>query len=131
MNQQRSQSFLVTFVLVVAIAAMIYMAFQRESAITEPLTINEVAQAVQNGEVSKISIAEDNRLTIVYQKDGVEKTSQKEPTSTLVEQLVGLGVSPDKLLPANPGLGWAQFCCSCHPHIFARLFNNSLNLLLG
>ena len=101
MNQQRSQSFLVTFVLVVAIVAMIYMAFQRESAITEPLTINEVAQAVQNGEVSKISIAEDNRLTIVYQKDGVEKTSQKEPTSTLVEQLVGLGVSPDKLLPQN------------------------------
>ncbi|PIV28630.1 MAG: cell division protein FtsH [Anaerolineae bacterium CG03_land_8_20_14_0_80_58_20] len=80
---------------------MIYMAFQRESAITEPLTINEVAQAVQNGEVSKISIAEDNRLAIVYQKDGVEKTSQKEPTSTLVEQLVGLGVSPDKLLPQN------------------------------
>jgi len=101
LNQQRSQSFLVTFVLVVAIVAMIYMAFQRESAITEPLTINEVAQAVQNGEVSKISIAEDNRLTIVYQKDGVEKTSQKEPTSTLVEQLVGLGVSPDKLLPQN------------------------------
>ncbi|OIN94962.1 MAG: cell division protein FtsH [Anaerolineae bacterium CG1_02_58_13] len=101
MNQQRSQSFLVTFVLVVAIVAMIYMAFQRESAITEPLTINEVAQAVQNGEVSKISIAEDNRLAIVYQKDGVEKTSQKEPTSTLVEQLVGLGVSPDKLLPQN------------------------------
>ena len=85
----------------VAIVAMIYMAFQRESAITEPLTINEVAQAVQNGEVSKISIAEDNRLAIVYQKDGVEKTSQKEPTSTLVEQLVGLGVSPDKLLPQN------------------------------
>jgi len=80
---------------------MIYMAFQRESAITEPLTINEVAQAVQNGEVSKISIAEDNRLAIIYQKDGVEKTSQKEPTSTLVEQLVGLGVSPDKLLPQN------------------------------
>jgi len=101
LNQQRSQSFLVTFVLVVAIVAMIYMAFQRESAITEPLTINEVAQAVQNGEVSKISIAEDNRLAIVYQKDGVEKTSQKEPTSTLVEQLVGLGVSPDKLLPQN------------------------------
>jgi len=40
-------------------------------------------------------------LAIVYQKDGVEKTSQKEPTSTLVEQLVGLGVSPDKLLPQN------------------------------
>ena len=80
---------------------MIYMAFQRESTITEPLTINEVAQAVQNGEVSKLSIAEDNRLTIVYREDGVEKTSQKEPTSTLVEQLVGLGVSPDKLLPEN------------------------------
>ncbi len=104
MNQQRSQSFLVTFILVVAIAAMIYMAFQREGAISEPLTINEVAQAVQNGEVERITIEESNRLLVVYKGGGEataenEKTSQKEANATLVEQLISLGVSPEKLLP--------------------------------
>jgi cell division protease FtsH len=101
LNSPRSQSFLVTFLLVVAVAAMIYMAFQREGTINEPLTINEVAQAVQNGNVSKITIKEDNGLIIVYRDAGVEKTSQKEPTSTLVEQLLSLGVSPEKLLPES------------------------------
>ena len=76
MNQQRSQSFLVTFVLVIAIAAMIYMAFQREGTISEPLTINEVAQAIQTGKVEKISIEEDNRLIVVY-TDGSEGNFSK------------------------------------------------------
>jgi cell division protease FtsH len=80
---------------------MIYMAFQRENSTTEPLTINEVAQDIQNGNVSKITIKEDNGLIIVYRDAGVEKTSQKEPTSTLVEQLLSLGVSPEKLQPEN------------------------------
>jgi cell division protease FtsH len=107
LNQQRSQSFLVTFVLVVAIAAMIYMAFQRESGVSDqPLTINQIAQDIQNGKVDRISIDENNRLTVVYKGGGQatannEKTSQKEPETTLVEQLIGLGVSPEKLSPAN------------------------------
>jgi cell division protease FtsH len=106
LNQQRNQSFLVTFIIVVAIAAMIYMAFQRESTISEPLTINEVAQAVQNGEVDRITIDENNSLLVVYKSGGQatapnEKTSQKETGATLVEQLISLGVSPEKLLPEN------------------------------
>jgi cell division protease FtsH len=106
LNQQRNQSFLVTFILVVAIAAMIYMAFQRESTISEPLTINEVAQAVQNGEVDRITINENNSLVVVYKGGGEataqnEKTSQKETGATLVEQLISLGVAPEKLLPEN------------------------------
>jgi cell division protease FtsH len=106
LNQQRNQSFLVTFIVVVAIAAMIYMAFQRESTISEPLTINEVAQAVQNGKVERITIEESNSLVVVYKSGGEataqnEKTSQKETGATLVEQLISLGVSPEKLLPEN------------------------------
>ena len=80
---------------------MIYMAFQRENTIVEPLTINEAAQDIQNGDVSKITIEEDNGLIIIYREEGVEKTSQKEPTSTLVEQLLSLGVSPEKLQLEN------------------------------
>jgi cell division protease FtsH len=108
LNQQRGQSFLVTFILVVAILAFIYMAFQREAGIQEaPKTINEVAQAVQNGEVERISIGDDNTLTVVYKEGGeftteaLEQTSQKEPDATLVDQLLKLGVSPEKLSPEN------------------------------
>ena len=86
---------------------MIYMAFQREGNISEPLSINELAQKVQNGEVERISIEEDNSLTVVYKGGGeaeaeaLEETSQKEPDATLVDQLISLGVSPEKLSPEN------------------------------
>ncbi|MBV6396130.1 MAG: ATP-dependent zinc metalloprotease FtsH [Anaerolineales bacterium] len=86
---------------------MIYMAFQREGNMTdEPLTINQLAQAVKNGDVEKISIEDDNSLTIVY-KSGVEEetkleqVSQKEPDATLVDQLISLGVSPEELSPEH------------------------------
>ena len=88
---------------------MIFTAIQRESGGgAEPLTINALAQAVENGEVKSILIEQDNRLTVVF-KDGaqnsvdevVERTAQKEPETTLVEQLLSLGVSPEKLTPDN------------------------------
>ena len=107
MNSSRNQSFLVTFLLVVALLAMIYMAFQRENSITEPLTINQLAQKVENGEVERISIEEDNTLIVVYkggdeaEAEAVEEVSQKEPDATLVDQLLALGVSPEKLSPEN------------------------------
>jgi cell division protease FtsH len=70
------------------------------------LTINEVAQAVQNSQVEKITIEESGRLVIVYKGGGEataenEKTSQKEANATLVDQLISLGVSPEKLSPDN------------------------------
>jgi cell division protease FtsH len=106
LNQQRSQSFLVTFILVVAIAAMIYMAFQREGSVSQPMTINEVAQAVQEGKVDRITIEDSGRLVLVFKGGGEatvdnEKTSQKEANSTLVDQLISLGVSPENLTPGN------------------------------
>jgi cell division protease FtsH len=97
----------VTFLLIVAVMAMIYMAIQKESTSTEPLTLNELALAVQKDEVDRISIGENNSLTVVYKggqttaAEPVQKTSQKEPETTLVEQLISLGVSPEQLQPGN------------------------------
>ncbi|MBI5932181.1 MAG: ATP-dependent zinc metalloprotease FtsH [Chloroflexi bacterium] len=101
---------------------MIYMAFQNEaSAASTPKTINEVAQAVQNGEVERISIESDNRLIVVYKEGGefsaeaLEQPSHKEPDATLVDQLLKLGVSPEKLSPENvkieqkPPSAWTGF----------------------
>jgi len=64
------------------------------------LTINQLAHDVQAGEVGKITVKSDDKLQIVYQ-NGTEKEAQKEPGATLVEQLVGLGVTPEQLSPEN------------------------------
>jgi cell division protease FtsH len=90
----------VTFLLIVAAVAMIVMAFQRESSTTESLTINQVAQDIKAGKVARVVIKDDDTLSVIYtsgDENGVE--SFKEANSTLVEQLLALGVTPEQLSP--------------------------------
>jgi len=96
----RNQSFLVYFLLIVAIAAMFYMGFRQETSSEDVLTINQVAYDIQNGNVNRIIVDSDDKVQVIY-GDGTEKPSQKEPGATLVEQLVGLGVTPAQLAPDN------------------------------
>ncbi len=96
----RNQSFVVTFLLIVAAVAMIVMAFQRDSGSTESLTINEVARDIKGGQVARVIIEDGDNLRVVYtdgDENGVE--SYKESDSTLVEQLLALGVTPEQLSP--------------------------------
>jgi len=96
----RNQSFLVYFLLIVAIAAMFYMGFRQDTNGEDVLTINEVAQEIQLGNVTRIVVDSDDKIQVVY-ADGTEKPSQKESGATLVEQLVGLGVTSEQLAPDN------------------------------
>jgi cell division protease FtsH len=96
----RNQSFIVTLLLIVAAVAMVVMAFQRESNAQESLTINEVARDIQEGSVARVIIENDDALRVVYD-NGEEKESHKETTATLVEQLLGLGVTAEQLSPSN------------------------------
>jgi cell division protease FtsH len=96
----RNQSFLVYFLLIVAIAAMFYMGFRQDTNNEEVLTINQLAHDIQAGEVGKITVKSDDKLQVVYQS-GTEKEAHKEPGATLVEQLVDLGVTPQQLSPEN------------------------------
>ncbi len=98
----RSQSFIVYFVLIVAIAAMLYMGFRQDNTTQTPLTINQVAQAVQQDKVARIVVESDDNIRVIY-KSGAETgvESHKEPTATLVDQLVSLGVTPAQLSPDN------------------------------
>ncbi len=98
----RSQSFFVYFLLIVAIGAMLYMGYRENLTTEKPVTINEVAQAVQQGQVARIIIETDDRIRVVYDngaEDGVE--SRKEPNATLVDQLISLGVTTEQLTPEN------------------------------
>ena len=100
MNQNRTQSFIIYFLLLVAIGAMLYVGFRQDSAAQEPLTINEVAAAIQSGSVARVIIQDDDTIKIVY-KSGQEGESHKESTATLVDQLVSLGVKPEQLASEN------------------------------
>jgi cell division protease FtsH len=95
----RGQSFFVYFLLLVAIGAMLYMGFRDNTAKVEPLTISEVAQQVQNGEVARI-IVQNNDVIRVVNLNGTEDTaaeSRKESNTTLVEQLLNFGVTHEQL----------------------------------
>ena len=95
-------NFIVYFVLIAAIAAMFVMGIRQDANSEEPLTINQVALAVQEGRVARLIIESDDLIRVVYD-NGAEKgvESRKEPSSTLVEQLILLGVTPEQLSPAN------------------------------
>jgi cell division protease FtsH len=98
----RNQSFVVTFLLIVAAVAMIVMAFQRETGSSESLTINEVARDIKGGKVARVVIEDGDSLRVIYtsgDENGVE--SYKESDSTLVEQLLALGVTPEQLSPES------------------------------
>jgi cell division protease FtsH len=93
----RTQSYVVYVLLFIAIIVLVIFGFKGSTSTNTVLTINQVADEVIHGNVSKISVEED-KLTITY-PDGSIKTSTKESTTTLVDQLRALGVTPDELSP--------------------------------
>src|SRR5574339_245472 len=98
----RNQSFVVTLLLIIAAVAMVVMAVQRESGSQETLTINEIARDIKAGKIARVVIEDNNNLRVIYTDgdvDGVE--SYKETNSTLVDQLLALGVTSEQLSPEN------------------------------
>jgi hypothetical protein len=104
----RNQSFLVTFLFIVALAAMVVTLVNNNSSTPQPLTINELAQDIEQNRVSRIVIENDGSLRVIY-KSGTEAETDpnggieayKESNSTLVEQLAALGVSTENLSAEN------------------------------
>lgn len=92
----RNQSYVVYLLLFVAIIAMVMYSFNQRGSTSE-VSINQLAEDIKNQRVTKIE-EDDNRLKITY-KDLSEAISTKEPTATLVEQLINLGVTQEELHP--------------------------------
>ena len=94
----RSQSYVIYLLLFIAIIALLVYNFTSGGGNQETLTINQLANEIRQGKVGKIIVSDDDRLRITM-ADGSQRTSTKEPSSTLVEQLLQLGVTTDQLGP--------------------------------
>ncbi len=94
MNTSRSRASIVYLLLFVVIIGFLVWNFQQSTGQQDVLTINQLAADIKSGKVNRI-IEDNDRLTAIY--DSGERYSQKEPTSTLVEQLNALGVTAEDL----------------------------------
>lgn len=94
----RNQSFFISALLLFALIAMVFYGVQENSFASTEIPINQLAADIEAGKVSSIQVDGD-RVEIQY-KSLEQKTatfSSKDPQSGLVEQLIQLGVSPEKL----------------------------------
>ncbi len=96
MNAARGRNSLVMLILILIIAVLVIQ-FRAGAPQPERLYFNEVSQAVQLGDITRI-IVDDNDLEVIF-RDGHNAFSRKEPGSTAIEQLMAFGVTPNQLSP--------------------------------
>jgi len=87
-----------SIVLVILLLIVIVLVVQFRAGQTPPdrLDFNEVADLIRTGRIARI-IVDDNDLTIIYPDGETRAISRKEPTTTAVDQLTALGVTPEML----------------------------------
>jgi cell division protease FtsH len=97
----RNQSYIIYLLLFIAIVAMVYFNIRQQPGAQEPLTINQLAALIQQGKVSRIVIQGDNQLQVISPGSNgtIEQVAQKEAETTLVSQLIDLGVTTAQLAP--------------------------------
>ncbi len=109
----RNQSYIIYFLLFAAIVAVVWFNVNQKPNSQGPLTISQVAQAVQSDKISRIIVKDDNSLTVISSGENgpIQQDGRKEPETTLVAQLIDLGVTPEHLskvsIEVNPPSPWA------------------------
>jgi cell division protease FtsH len=112
--KSRNQSYIIYLLLFIAIVAMIYFNINQQPSSQGPLFISQVAQQIEAGTITRIVVKDDNSLTIISGSgnSAIEQTARKEPETTLVSQLLALGVTPEQLakvsvevIPPSPWAG--------------------------
>ena len=94
----RNQSFFISALLLFALIAMVFYGVNQNGFGNTEIPINQLAADIEAGKVSSIKV-DNNEVEIQY-KSLEQKTtsiSSKDPQSGLIEQLIDLGVSPEKL----------------------------------
>ncbi|NPV68187.1 MAG: ATP-dependent metallopeptidase FtsH/Yme1/Tma family protein [Anaerolineae bacterium] len=94
MNNSRYRNFLV-YVLVGIAILVITMSFWGNNTSVPEISLSELAQDINAGRIQRLVVA-DNEITARY-LDGSTAVSRKDPSLPAPEQLLALGVDPQKL----------------------------------
>lgn len=113
MNLNRNRSTIIYLIFFVVIMVLVVIQFQQSSNDKEVLSINQLAADIMAGKISRIT-QDESRLTVVYRNSDEEILNESyiDPSATLVDQLVALGVTADSLTPEkvkieiNPPSQW-------------------------
>jgi cell division protease FtsH len=95
--KSRNQSYIIYLLLFVAIIAMLVYNFNSQGNTSDEISINVVASELQKGNVKSI-VEDEDKLKITLNDDSV-KTATIDARSSLLEQLVHLGVTPEQMAP--------------------------------
>ncbi len=98
--KSRNQSFIIYILLFIAIIAMVFFTVTQQSGASDEIPINKLATDIKAGRVKSI-IEDESRLEITYKDSDAVKTSTKDESAPLIEQLVGLGVTPEEMSAEN------------------------------
>jgi cell division protease FtsH len=96
----RNQSYILYAIIIIVILALAFGSYARTGE-DKVISINQLASDIQAGTVSKITIENENDLTIIYKADGTERKAIKETNTSLIDQLTKMGVSADSLSGSN------------------------------
>lgn len=98
--KSRNQSYIIYILLFIAIIAMVFFTVNQQSGSAEEIPFNKLATDIKAGRVKSI-IEDESRLEITYRETDAIRTSTKDPSSSLIAQLVELGVTPEDLSAEN------------------------------
>jgi cell division protease FtsH len=93
-NSARGRNSFVLLVLILIIAVLVIQ-FRTNAETPEPYSLSDLAEKIRAGQVASL-IIDENEIEIEL-RDGGAAISRKEPTDTLVQQLLALGVEPAQL----------------------------------
>ena len=119
MNNTRNRIPVFYLLLFGVIIVLVFMQFMQQPNQQEPLTINELARDIKVGQVTRINVAEDDTLQVIYGtgEGAIEREARKEANTTLVEQLISLGVTPEELTFENVQINVTS------PSALVKIFN--------
>lgn len=110
--KSRNQSFFISALLLFSLVAMVFYGFQENAFGRESIPINQLAADIEGDKVGKIEVKGDEVLVTYRDMSQAVVSTSKDPNTGLIEQLVQLGVSPEKLRDPNlkidlllPGIG--------------------------
>ncbi len=96
----RSQSYVIYVLLFIAIIVLVVFNLNKANGEDTVLTINQLADEIKQGNISRV-VEEESKLVVYYDDGLTEKTAIKEVETSLIEQLMSLGVTTENLASEN------------------------------